>query len=60
MRTDLVAMLPRRLVQDRSGRLQVIEPPLIIPPYEMAMIWHERSHLDPAHLWLREQVMRAL
>ena len=57
-RTDLVAMLPSRLVRDREGMLRVIEPPLQIPPYTMAMLWHERSHLDPAHVWLREQVIR--
>ena len=55
-RTDLVAMLPSRLVKDRSNHIQVVVPPLPIPSYEMAMIWHERSHLDPAHMWLREQV----
>jgi DNA-binding transcriptional LysR family regulator len=59
-RTDLVAMLPFRLVKDRSDHIQVVVPPLPIPPYEMAMIWHERSHLDPAHMWLRDQVSRAL
>ncbi len=58
-RTDLVAMLPSRLVKDRSDRIQAVVPPLPIPSYEMAMIWHERSHLDPAHRWLREQVTRA-
>ena len=57
-RSNLVAMLPSRLVKDRSDQLQVIVPPLQIPSYEMAMIWHERSHLDPAHAWLREQVSR--
>jgi DNA-binding transcriptional LysR family regulator len=59
-RTDLVAMLPSRLVKDRSDHIQVVVPPLPIPSYEMAMIWHERSHLDPAHVWLREHVSRAL
>jgi DNA-binding transcriptional LysR family regulator len=59
-RTDLVAMLPSRLVQDRSDQVQVVVPPLPIPSYEMAMIWHSRSHLDPAQVWLREQVSRVL
>jgi DNA-binding transcriptional LysR family regulator len=59
-RTDLVAMLPSRLVQGRSDRIQVLRPPLSIPAYGMAMIWHERSHAHPAHVWLREQVGRAL
>lgn len=53
--TDLVAMLPERLVQD-STALQVVEAPLELPGYEMAMLWHERSHRDPAHQWLREKI----
>lgn len=58
-RTDLVALLPSRLMQDRAGDLQIVTPPLSIPSYDMAMIWHERSHRDPAHVWLREQVSAA-
>jgi DNA-binding transcriptional LysR family regulator len=59
-RTELVALLPSRLVKDRSDHIQIVAPPLPVPSYEMAMIWHERSHLDPAHIWLREQVSRAV
>jgi len=59
-RTDLVAMLPSRLLQARSEDLRVVEPPLDVPGYEMAMIWHERASTDPAHTWLREQVIRVL
>ena len=59
-RTNLVAMLPWRLVKDRKDGLQVIEPPLAIPPYQMTMIWHERSHREPAHEWLRSQVIAAV
>ncbi len=51
-RTDLVAMLPARLVRDTHA-LQIVEPPVDVPGYEMAMLWHERSHRDPAHEWLR-------
>lgn len=53
--TDLVAMLPSRLVRNTSA-LRVVEPPVDVPGYEMAMLWHERSHRDPAHQWLREQI----
>jgi DNA-binding transcriptional LysR family regulator len=60
MRTDLVAILPSRLVKNRSDHIRVIAPPLPIPSYEMSMIWHERSHLDPAHIWLREQLVGAV
>jgi DNA-binding transcriptional LysR family regulator len=53
--TDLVALLPARLVRDTSV-LRVVEPPIEVPGYEMAMLWHERSHRDPAHQWLREYI----
>lgn len=53
--TDLVAMLPSRLVRDTSG-LQIVEPPVDVPGFEIAMLWHERSHRDPAHQWLRERI----
>lgn len=57
--SDLVAMLPARLVRD-TGALRVVEPPVDVPGYEMAMLWHERSHRDPAHQWLREYIAHSL
>lgn len=54
--TDLVAVAPLRLVKDRAERLRILTTPLPIPSYEMGMIWHDRSHRDPAHIWLREQI----
>lgn len=54
--TDLVAMLPERLVLGNPA-LRLYEPPMAVPGYEMAMLWHERSHRDPAHQWLREQLI---
>lgn len=57
--TDLVAMLPERLVRG-AGALQVVEPPVEVPGYEMSMLWHERVHRDPGHQWLRDTVARAV
>lgn len=54
--TDLVAMLPERLIQGTT--LQVVEAPLEVSGYEMAMLWHERSHRDPAHQWLRQHIAK--
>ncbi|MEW6343930.1 MAG: LysR family transcriptional regulator [Pseudomonadota bacterium] len=51
--TDLVAMLPSRLARNTPA-LRVVEAPVEVPGYEMAMLWHGRSHRDPAHRWLRE------
>lgn len=53
--TDLVAMLPSRLVR-HTDMLQVVASPVDVPAYDMVMLWHERSHRDPAHQWLRETI----
>jgi DNA-binding transcriptional LysR family regulator len=58
-RTDLVAMLPERLVRDNAA-LRIVAPPVEIPGYEMAMLWNERSHRDPAHQWLREHIVASV
>ncbi|QEI06914.1 LysR family transcriptional regulator [Pigmentiphaga aceris] len=58
-RSDLVAMLPSRLARD-VDTLQVVEPPLEIPGFEMLMLWHDRVHRDPGQRWLREQFAAAV
>jgi DNA-binding transcriptional LysR family regulator len=57
--TDLVAMLPARLVT-RMPSLQSIAPPVEIPGYEMVILWHERSHLDPSHQWVRDVIVSVI
>ncbi|MBB1584875.1 LysR family transcriptional regulator [Serratia sp. OS31] len=59
-RSDMVAMLPSRMLGELLGDLRTWPAPLEIPGYDMVMVWHERSHRDPAHSWLREQVVDAL
>ncbi|MGH8779237.1 LysR family transcriptional regulator [Paraburkholderia sp.] len=57
--TDLVAMLPSRLVRGVPG-LKTFDLAVEIPGYEMAMFWHERSHRDPGHQWLRERIVETV
>lgn len=56
--TDLVAMVPSRLIRDNAA-LQSVAPPIEVPGFEMLMLWHERVHRDPAHQWLREHLARS-
>jgi DNA-binding transcriptional LysR family regulator len=56
--TDLVAMVPERLVRDTRA-LRIVKPPVDVPGYDMAMLWHERCHRDPAHRWLRELIAKS-
>lgn len=53
--TDMVATVPSRLVSGNAA-LQVVEPPLDVPGFEMLMLWPERVHREPAHQWLREHI----
>jgi len=53
--TDLIAVVPERLVRDVTG-LEVMPPPLDIPGFTKVAAWHERSHLSAAHQWLRQQL----
>lgn len=56
--TDLIAVVPERLVRDAAG-LEVLPPPLPIPGFTKVAAWHERSHLSAAHQWLRQLLAQA-
>lgn len=51
--SDLVSVVPRRLVAGLPG-LVLFEPPLVIPGFTKVVAWHERTHRDAGHRWLRE------
>ncbi len=55
LRTDLVAMMPSRMVE-ADPALKAVEAPIDVPGFEMMLFWHERVHRDPAHRWLRERL----
>jgi DNA-binding transcriptional LysR family regulator len=58
--SDMVAMLPSRLLTKSMQGLQVLDAPVQPPGFDMAMAWHERVHADPAQVWLRGQVVDAV
>ncbi len=57
--TDLVLTLPERVAMTFASSLPlaIVPPPLQVPGFTMAMLWHERTHDDPAHRWLRERIL---
>jgi DNA-binding transcriptional LysR family regulator len=59
--TDAVVTLPERVARAMAGRLglQLVEPPLALPPYTLSLVWHPRMDRDEAHRWLREAVLQA-
>lgn len=58
--SDCVTTLPSQLLNRYKDMLDLIEIPFEIPPFELAMAWHPRSHEDEAVLWLRKQFIDAI
>nr|WP_321238184.1 LysR family transcriptional regulator [uncultured Tolumonas sp.] len=55
--TDLIAVVPKRLV-DNNHNLRLIKPPLAIPGFTKLAVWHERTHHDLAHQWVRSLLLQ--
>jgi DNA-binding transcriptional LysR family regulator len=56
-RSDMVALVPRKLVKDRADRLQIIDPPLPVQGFTISLVWHDRTTAHPAQRWLREKII---
>jgi len=56
----LIAMVPQAFAEAfaPSLRLAVYAPPLDIPPTDVSLYWHSRHERNPAHQWLRAEVLR--
>jgi DNA-binding transcriptional LysR family regulator len=55
--TDYVATLPKRFLNRFSGQLDTFELPFKSRGFTVSASWHPRYQADPAHIWLREQVV---
>jgi len=60
--SDLILTIPRRAAENFSDdqRLRLMEPPLKLPNFGYRMIWHERVHAEPDHVWFRRLILRAV
>jgi DNA-binding transcriptional LysR family regulator len=55
-RSDMIALIPRRIADGWSDQVQVVEPPLTIPGFTIASACHDRTTNHPAKRWLRERL----
>lgn len=57
--SGMILTLPSRLARLLAKRLPLalLDLPLQLAPLSPAMIWHERFHSDPAHVWVRQQLV---
>lgn len=56
-RSNLVALVPQRLVRGRTDQLRSIEPPLPVEGFAVGMVWHERNHGHSGQRWFREALL---
>lgn len=59
--SDAVLTVSERIARAQAPALglRVVEPPLPLEPFALSMVWHPRFDADPAHGWLRAQLVAA-
>jgi len=60
--TDFIATIPVGIARHfaRTLPLEVLPTPMRLPAFEISMYWHQRTHVDQGHAWLRNQVVEAV
>ncbi len=58
-KTDMILSLPERIANAFVGLapLKILPLPIELPAYDLVMVWHPLRDPDPAHRWLRDQIM---
>lgn len=56
--TDCIAVLPEPIAHRFKDmlKLTILPPPIPLPEPRMLMIWHQRSHRDSRHSWIRREI----
>jgi len=57
-KTDFIATIPERLILPYVGdkKLRLIEPPIVVPGFDMKQIWHQTTANDAPNKWLRSLI----
>ncbi|MBS8273930.1 LysR family transcriptional regulator [Thalassospira tepidiphila] len=55
-RSDMIALVPSRVAQGRTGQIRMFDPPMPVTGFDMALIWHDRTTTHPLHRWLRDRI----
>jgi DNA-binding transcriptional LysR family regulator len=60
LKTDFISVFPATLARERISMLKAHPLPIEVPPVQLAMAWHERTHPSPMHRWLRDRITHYL
>lgn len=55
--SDLVALVPRRLLSGQLSRLTLVDIPWLAEKFNVSLIWHERNHAHAGHRWVRDLIV---
>ena len=55
--SDLIASVPERHTRNLREGMHSFVLPIVTPEFTVSLIWHPRSHADPAHRWLRGVIL---
>jgi DNA-binding transcriptional LysR family regulator len=57
LQSDLIALIPERLARLSSG-IAWSKPPLPVPGFDVALVWHPRRDGDAALAFVRDEIAR--
>lgn len=55
-RSEMIALVPERMARASARNLRIYDPPIPVPGFSMAMVWHDRTSDHPAQQWLRARL----
>lgn len=60
--TDMLLAAPRQPMLPLADRLGLAHaaPPIAVRTVGVGLVWHERAHADPAHVWLRGETLEVV
>ena len=60
-RSDMILTVSERIALKLQHKLhlRILETPLPVRPFALSMVWHPRWDSDPAHRWLRNELVAA-
>ena len=59
-RSDLVAVLPARLLADLHPTVHAFDPPMRVKGFDLIALWPTRVDADPLHRWFRTLCLETL
>jgi DNA-binding transcriptional LysR family regulator len=57
--SDLCAVVPSMVAYRFNDIVQSFPLPFEVEPFRLLMAWHQRQQRNPAHMWIRQEVMAA-